>query len=84
MIISVFLYFLKLTRMYEDYLEEILMTSLQHFDWFKRFKSVREENARSPSQEIYNHLILFLLWAFTAIPAIPAVLVWAKNFRYVL
>lgn len=82
MVVSVFLYFLKLTRMYEDYLEEILMTSLQHFDWFKRFKNIREENTRSPCQEIYNHLILFLLWTFTAIPAIPAVLVWAKNFSY--
>lgn len=82
MLISVFLYFLKLTRMYEDYLEEILMASLQHFTWFKRFK-LREENERSTNQEIYNHLILFLLWSFAAIPAIPAVLVWAKNFRYV-
>lgn len=83
MVVSVFLYFLKLTRMYEDYLEEILISSLQHFEWFKRFKSVKEENDRSTSQEIYNHLILFLLWTFAALPAIPSVLVWAKNFRYV-
>ncbi|KAL6433868.1 hypothetical protein ACFW04_005829 [Cataglyphis niger] len=82
MVVSVFLYFLKLTRMYEDYLEEILMASLQHFEWFKRFKSIREENNRSTSEEIYNHLILFLLWTFAAIPAIPSVLVWAKNFSY--
>lgn len=69
--------------MYEDYMEEILMALLQHFEWFKDFKSVREENNRSTSQEIYNHFILFLLWTFAAIPAIPSVLVWAKNFRYV-
>lgn len=83
MLISVFLYFLKLTRMYEDYLEEILLTSIQHFNWFKRSKGVGAEEAeRSTSQEIYDHLILFLLWSFAAIPAIPSVLVWAKNFRY--
>lgn len=84
MLISVFLYFLKLTRMYEDYLEDILMAPLQHFNWFKRMKSTRsnEENNRSISQDIYNHLVLFLLCSFAAIPAIPSVLVWAKNFRY--
>ncbi|XP_070530047.1 GPI inositol-deacylase-like isoform X2 [Cardiocondyla obscurior] len=83
-LISVFLYFLKLTRMYEDYLEDILMAPLQHFDWFKRLK-IRiksEENDGSISERIYDHLILFLLCCFTAIPAIPSVLVWAKNFSY--
>ncbi|XP_053973079.1 GPI inositol-deacylase isoform X1 [Hylaeus volcanicus] len=83
MLISVFLYFLNLTRMYEDYLEELLMASLQHFNWMGRFKSIKDpkehENTR---QKIFNHLILFLLWCFTAIPAIPSVLVWAKNFSY--
>lgn len=84
MLISIFLYFLKLTRMYEDYLEDILLAPLQHFNWFKRFKSIKaeEENGRSISQDIYNHLVLFLLYSFAAIPAIPSVLVWAKNFRY--
>lgn len=84
MLISIFLYFLKLTRMYEDYLEDILMAPLQHFNWFKRMKNIKsnEENDRSISQEIYNHLVLFLLCSFAAIPAIPSVLVWAKNFRY--
>lgn len=85
MLISVFLYFLKLTKMYEDYLEDILLAPLQHFNWFKRLKSKKnaEENKdRSISQEIYNHLILFLLCTFAAIPAVPSVLVWAKNFSY--
>ncbi|KAL0098338.1 hypothetical protein PUN28_002446 [Cardiocondyla obscurior] len=70
--------------MYEDYLEDILMAPLQHFDWFKRLK-IRiksEENDGSISERIYDHLILFLLCCFTAIPAIPSVLVWAKNFSY--
>lgn len=86
MLVSVFLYFLKLTRMYEDYLEDILMAPLQHFNWFKRLRRIKseEENDRSISQEIYDHLILFLLCCFAAIPAIPSVLVWAKNFRYLL
>jgi len=69
--------------MYEDYLEEILLTSLQHLNWLKRLKNVKHEaNDKNTSQKIYNHLILFLLWSFAAIPAIPSVIVWAKNFRY--
>ncbi|XP_032663634.1 GPI inositol-deacylase [Odontomachus brunneus] len=84
MIISLLLYFMKLTRMYENYLEQLLMASLQHFKWFKRFKRSRNEesNNRSTSENVYNHLVLFLLFSFTAIPAIPSVLVWAKNFSY--
>lgn len=62
------------------------MAPLQHFNWFKRLRRIKseEENDRSISQEIYDHLILFLLCCFAAIPAIPSVLVWAKNFRYLL
>lgn len=41
-----------------------------------------KEEDQSPTQKIYDHLILFLLWIFVAIPAVPSVLVWAKNFRY--
>lgn len=83
MIISILLYFVKLTRMYEDYLEELLMASFQHFNWFKRFKRTRRERSiRNTSQDIYDHFVLFLLFSFTAMPAIPSVLVWAKNFRY--
>ncbi|EFN88696.1 GPI inositol-deacylase, partial [Harpegnathos saltator] len=82
MIVSVLLYYVKLTRMYEDYLEELLMASLQHFDWLKRFKFTGSREKSDRSQEIYNHLVLFLLWSFAAIPAIPSVLVWAKNFSY--
>jgi len=76
--------------MYEDYLEDILMAPLQHFNWFKHLRNTKneEENDRSNitqrsiSQELYNHLILFLLYSFAAIPTIPSVLIWAKNFRY--
>ncbi|XP_076243690.1 GPI inositol-deacylase [Calliopsis andreniformis] len=84
MIISVFLYFLTLTKMYEDYLEELLMASLQHFNWMGRFRDAKdnEKGHEDTRQKIFNHLILFMLWCFTAIPAVPSVLVWAKNFSY--
>ncbi|KAK2588928.1 hypothetical protein KPH14_001783 [Odynerus spinipes] len=86
MVISVFLYFLKLTRMYEDYLEELLMSCLQHFNFGRFFRNrVREESretSENTQQKILNHLLIFILWSFTAISAIPSVLVWAKNFSY--
>ena len=84
MIISVFLYFLKLTRMYEDYLEELLMASLAHFNWMGRFRNTKDtpEEHENTRQKIFNHLVLFILWCFTAVPAIPSALVWAKNFRF--
>lgn len=83
MLISVFLYFLNLMRMYENYLEELLMASLQHFNWPVRFRNMKDSKEHEDTrQKIFNHLILFLLWCFTAVPAIPSVLVWAKNFSY--
>lgn len=84
MIISVFLYFLNLTRMYEDYLEDLLMASLQHFNLIRQFRNSRNdpEEHENTRQKIFNHLVVFILWCFTAIPAIPSVLVWAKNFRF--
>lgn len=86
MLLSVFLYFLNLTKMYEDYLEELLMASLQHFNWVRQSKTpkVYSEEQENTRQKIFNHLILFTLWCFTAIPAVPSVLVWAKNFRFVI
>lgn len=81
MLISIFLYFLNLTKMYEDYLEELLMASLQHFNWIRQFRSTKN-NSEDTRQKIFNHLIFFILWCFTAIPAVPSVLVWAKNFSY--
>ncbi|XP_035717908.1 GPI inositol-deacylase-like isoform X1 [Vespa mandarinia] len=86
MIISVFLHFLKLTRMYEDYLEELLMSCLQHFTIGRVFRSrtkteVTRTNENS-QQKIIDYMILFILLNFTAISAIPSVLVWAKNFSY--
>ncbi|XP_012138949.2 GPI inositol-deacylase isoform X1 [Megachile rotundata] len=84
MIISVFLYFLNLTKMYEDYLEELLMASLQHFNWIRPFRNAKNnpEEQENTRQKIFNHLIFFILWCFVAIPAVPSVLVWAKNFSY--
>jgi len=78
--------------MYEDYLEDILLAPLQHFNLFKRWKNAKNEeendqlntSQKNIGQEIYNRLLLFLLYSFAAIPAIPSVLVWAKNFRYIL
>lgn len=72
--------------MYEDYLEELLMASLQHFNWVKRSKNTNNDSTEHEDtrQKIFNQLILFLLWCFTAIPAMPSVLVWAKNFRFVI
>lgn len=84
MLISVFLSFLKLTTMYEDCLGEVLMASLRHFNLFQHLRNRDEtkEEDQSPTQKIYDHLILFLLWVFVSMPAVPSVLVWAKNFRY--
>lgn len=84
MIVSVFLQFLKLTRMYEDYLEELLLSSLRHFNLIRQ-RSDRPNNEEGEKedtrQKILNQMILFLVWNFTAVPAVPSVLVWAKNFR---
>ncbi|XP_076646115.1 GPI inositol-deacylase isoform X2 [Halictus rubicundus] len=78
MLISVFLYFLNLTKMYEDFLEELFMAYIPFFG-SKKSDSEEREDTR---QKIFNHIILFLLWCFTAIPAVPSVLIWAKNFSY--
>ncbi|XP_076290092.1 GPI inositol-deacylase [Lasioglossum baleicum] len=78
MLISVFLYFLNLTKMYEDFLEELFMAYVPLF----RSKKNDSEEREDTRQKIFNHVILFLLWCFTAIPAVPSVLIWAKNFSY--
>ncbi|XP_015119466.1 GPI inositol-deacylase [Diachasma alloeum] len=91
MLISVIIYLLKLTRMYEEYLEELLMSSFQiitkKFDKFLKSRKSRkssEDNSEdiNPKTNILNHLILFITWSLAAIPAVPSVLVWAKNFSY--
>ncbi|XP_012276189.1 GPI inositol-deacylase [Orussus abietinus] len=83
MIMSIFLYFLKLTRMYEDYLEELFIASLRHFHLLRPDKK-GERNGKSDEvttrEKILNHLVLFLTTTIAAIPALPSVLVWAKNF----
>ncbi|KAF7414964.1 hypothetical protein HZH68_003453 [Vespula germanica] len=86
MIISVFLHFLKLTRIYEDYLEELLMTCLQHFTFGRVFRNRTRTDITNTNentqQKIVDYMILFILWSFVAISAMPSVLVWAKNFSY--
>ncbi|XP_063979734.1 GPI inositol-deacylase [Diachasmimorpha longicaudata] len=91
MLISVIIYLLKLTRMYEEYLEELLMSSFQiitkKFDKFlksRKSQKSSQENIEdiNPRTNILNHLILFIMWTLAAIPAVPSVLVWAKNFSY--
>jgi cytochrome b subunit of formate dehydrogenase len=80
MILSIFLHFLKLTNMYEDYLEELLLASMRRFNLLK--KNDNGESNNLTRQNIFNQVILFIFWCFAALPAIPTVLVWAKNFRY--
>lgn len=66
--------------MYEDYLEELLIAPLQNFDWFKRFKRTRSEESNT-KQDVYDHLVQFLLWIFAIIPVVSSAVMWAKNFR---
>lgn len=80
MLISVFLHFLRLTSMYEDYLEELLLASLRHFNLLRR-KDRNGDDSESIRANILNQILLFLFWCFVAIPAIPSALVWARNFR---
>ncbi|XP_008559075.1 GPI inositol-deacylase [Microplitis demolitor] len=93
MLLSVVIYFLKLTRMYEDYLEELFMASLRAF--MRKFKKPsdkskvkdnksdpKKSNDVDPTTNIINHLLLFMTWYLTAISAIPTTLVWAKDFSY--
>lgn len=90
MVISVLIYLLKLTHMYEEYLEELLMSSFKiiasKFGKFLKSRKSRKDSEDSsddvdPRTNILNHLILFIVWTLAAVPAIPSVLVWAKNFR---
>lgn len=79
MIVSVFLYYLKLTHMYDDYLEELLLSTMRHF---KILKPKKDDDVNEDTRiKILNHLIVFMLLCFAAVPAVPSVLVWAKNFR---
>ncbi|KAF7408574.1 hypothetical protein HZH66_003111 [Vespula vulgaris] len=63
MIISVFLHFLKLTRM-------------------NRTRTDITNTNENTQQKIVDYMILFILWSFVTISAMPSVLVWAKNFSY--
>lgn len=81
MMISIFLQFLKLTRMYEDYLEELFLASMRHFNLIRRRNNHNKDENENTRQKIFNQLLLFMVWNFIAISAVPSVLVWAKNFR---
>lgn len=80
MMISIFLQFLKLTRMYEDYLEELFLASMRHFNLIRKRDQNKHDNENT-RRKIFNQLLLFMVWNFIAIFAVPSVLVWAKNFR---
>lgn len=89
-VISVFIYFLKLIHMYDDYVEELLISSLRmvttKFDGLLKKLKILKENDEDDDNEdiktnILNHLVIFLSWTLVAVLAIPSVLVWAKNFR---
>ncbi|KAK0173019.1 hypothetical protein PV328_006274 [Microctonus aethiopoides] len=90
MVLSVLLYFLKLTCMYEDYLENFLMSSFRNFiSKFRKFnkykskkKCIEESESINSTADIINHLLLFMIWFLTAGSAVPSTLVWAKNFSY--
>lgn len=81
MLLSLFLHFLRLTSMYEDYLEELLLASMRHFNLLRKKDKNDGESSDSIRQNILNQVMLFLFWCFAALPAIPSALVWAKNFR---
>lgn len=72
--------------MYEDYLEELLMSCLQHFTFGRVFRNRTRTDITNTNentqQKIVDYMILFILWSFVAISAMPSVLVWAKNFSY--
>lgn len=86
MLLSVVIYFLTLTRMYEDYLEKLLMASFRGVA--SRFRKTQrnqiekqqDEDNVDPTTNIINHLLLFMTWCLTAGSAIPTTLVWAKNY----
>ncbi|XP_008210404.2 GPI inositol-deacylase [Nasonia vitripennis] len=82
MLLSIFLHFLRLTRMYEDYLEELLLASMRHFNLLKKRDKNNQESGDSVRQNIFNQVLLFLFWCFAALPAVPSTLVWAKNFSF--
>ncbi|KAG8041410.1 hypothetical protein G9C98_002398 [Cotesia typhae] len=91
MLLSVVIYFLKLTKMYEDYIEELFMATLRGFikkikkkplDKQVKITKSGPRNDVNPTTNIINHLLLFMIWYLTSISAIPTTLVWAKNFSY--
>lgn len=84
MLLSIFVHFLRLTNIYEDYLEKLFFTSLKYFNIPKRHhKSKDSEEECSTTGNLLNQLLLFLFWCMAAAPAIPTALVWAKNFRWI-
>lgn len=80
MFVALFFYFLKLTNMYQDYLEELLIASLRYCKVMKPAKD--KENKESSRRKIFCHLVIFMLLCLAAIPGTPSILTWAKNFRY--
>ncbi|KAF7995470.1 hypothetical protein HCN44_006577 [Aphidius gifuensis] len=91
MVISVPIYLLKLIHMYDDYVEELLISSFRmmttKFDGLlRKWKKIKNQDDDDDGDDkrtsILNHIIIFLTWTIVAVVAIPSVLVWAKNFSY--
>lgn len=90
MILSVPIYLLKLIHMYDDYVEELLISSFRmittKFDGLlRKWKKLKDQDDDDDDDDkktnILNHIIIFLTWTIVAVVAVPSVLVWAKNFR---
>lgn len=90
MFVFIVLQFLNLTKLYEDYLENLLLVWLR-FDFVNKFrikkkeqsdnKQIEDETDELNGSKITFQLVLFLVWCVAAIPAIPSLLTWAKNYR---
>lgn len=81
MFFALFMNYLKLVKMYEDYVEELFFASLRHFNVLTKSQRSQSKENESTRDKIIDELVFFLTWCLAAIPAVPSVLVWAKNFR---
>lgn len=95
MFIFIVLQFFKLLNLYEDYLEQLLFATMRFglIEKFLKKREIKKRETQTSVEEETNgstidrsqigfHLVLFLVWCAAAVPAIPSVLEWAKNYRY--
>lgn len=81
MFFALFMNYLKLVKMYEDYVEELFFAALRHFNVLTKSQRSSSKENESTRDTIIDELVFFLTWCLAAIPAVPSVIVWAKNFR---